>query len=261
MELKQASQIKFADYTIRQEFRKLCEFAESLDIGISDEFLYHAKDGTIQGLDILIRQAAWADMKRKGIEDAVSLPFILSYLDEGFIPFQVFDNAAIELAKKYQAKYEVAVDEATAMAAVLLVSIGYEQKKLCMLHLMAKGHNDKVARSGDFSAPRRGVAPVHLYRKYHIDLLEMVKCHVVQGYQLERDHNYFEVLQYRRQVDGLSQQHKKLLNNNRIQLNKFLDDFPGRKVSFLTYYERPNGEVRVLLYGPYTRVKPIQILS
>ena len=120
MELKQASQIQFADYTIHPEFRKLCDFAESLDIGISDEFLYRARDGTKQGLDILIRQAAWADKKRKGIEETVSLPFVLSYLDEGFIPFQVFDNAAIELAKKYQSKFGVAIDETTAMAAVLL---------------------------------------------------------------------------------------------------------------------------------------------
>ena len=258
MELKQASQIQFADYTIHPEFRKLCDFAESLDIGISDEFLYRARDGTKQGLDILIRQAAWADKKRKGIEETVSLPFVLSYLDEGFIPVKVSINEAIELAKKYQSKFGVAIDETTAMAAVLLVTIGYEQKKLCILHLMAKGHNDKVARSGDFSAPRRGVAPVHLYKKYHVDLLEMVKCRVTQGYQLERNHNYFEILQYRKQADGISQRRKELLNDNRIRLNQFLDDFPGRPMSFLTYYERPNGRVRVLLYGPYTRVKPIQ---
>ena len=257
VELKQAGQIDLSEYRQKEEFSRLCQFAESLDVGISDEYTYHSRDGTV-GLDCLVRQADWANIKQKGHVATASLEFVLSYLNAGYIPFAVFNNAAITLARKYRAKYGVNVDEKTAMAAVLMVAVGYEQMKLCFLRKMTENHNRKVKQCDDDNAPVRGVTPAYLYAKYHIDLLEMARGKIVQAYQMERVHEYFEILQYRKEGDNLTPLRREVLDKNRNQLNRFLDDNPGKGISILTYHEQPNGNVRVLLYGPYIKVDPVR---
>lgn len=256
VELKQAGLIDLSEFRQQQDFNQLCQFAETLDVGLSDEYTYHSRDGTL-GLDTLVRQADWANIKQKGHLSTASLEFILSYLDEGYIHFAVFNNAAITFARKYRAKYGINVDEKTAMATILMVCIGYEQMKLCFLRKMTENHNRKVKQCNDINAPVRGVTPAYLYAKYHIDLFEMVKGKIVQAYQMERVHEYFEVLQYHKEGTNLTALRRDALDKNRIQLNRFLDDYPGKNVSFLTYHEQSNGNVRVLLYGPYVRVVPV----
>lgn len=78
VELKQAGQIDLSEYRQKEEFSRLCQFAESLDVGISDEYTYHSRDGTV-GLDCLVRQADWANIKQKGHVATASLEFVLSY--------------------------------------------------------------------------------------------------------------------------------------------------------------------------------------
>lgn len=255
MEIKQAGLLNFSAFHQQNDFNHLCQFAESLDIGISDEYIYRTRDGTILSLGTLVRQADWANIRQKGRVVPTSLLFILSYLNAGYVPFLVFNNAAIVLAQKYQSKFGISIDEKTAMAAVLMVSIGYEQTKLNLLRKMAENHNSK-ARQRDNNAPVCGVATANLYTKYHIDFLEMVNNKIVQAYQVERTQRYFEVLQYQKEGSGLTLRQLQLMNENRAKLNRFLDEYPERQVSFLTYQKKEGSGVHILVNGLYAKVAP-----
>lgn len=259
MELKQAGLIDLTEFCKQDGSAQLCRFAQSMDVGISDQYAYRTRDGTM-GLDVLVRQADWANIQQKGRIVKTSLEFILCYLDEGFIPFSTFNNAAIDLSKKYQTKYGQSIDEKTAMAAILMVAVGYEREKLCMLRKMAECHNRKE-RQCENSAPVRRVTSAETYAKYHIDMVETLKGEIVQAYQMEQTPKYFEILQYRRESTGLTQRQRERMDMNRSQLNLFLTDYPNKTISFLTSHKQTSGSVRILMCQTYQKVAPAQGVS
>lgn len=256
MELKQAGMIDLQSCQKADGFAQLCRFAESLDVGISDQYAYRARDGTV-GLDVLVRQADWANVQQKGRIVKTSLEFILCYLDEGFIPFSVFNNAAIDLSKKYHTKFGQSIDEKTAMAAILMVAVGYEQEKLCILRKMAERHN-RESKQCENSAPVRRVTSAQSYAKYHVDMVETLKGNLQQAYQMEWRPDYFEMLQYQKESAGLTAQQRERLDINRAQLNRFLAEYQNKPVSFLTAHKQTNGGTRILMCQTYTRVEPTQ---
>lgn len=259
VELKQAGMIDLAEFCKQDGAIQLCRFAQSLDVGLLDQYAYHTANGTV-GLDVLVRQADWANIQQKGRIVKTSLEFILCYLDEGFVPFSTFNNAAIDLSKKYQTKYGQSIDEKTAMAAILMAAVGYEREKLCMLRKMAECHNRKE-RQCENSAPVRRVTSAETYAKYHIDMVETLKGEIVQAYQMEPTPKYFEILQYQRESTDLTQRQRERINMNRAQLNLFLTDYPDKPISFLTSHKQTNGSTRILMCQTYQRVEPTQSTS
>lgn len=126
-----------------------------------------------------VKQADFANEKQKQVWGIPSLEFVLYYMCDGdrFVPFSLLENAAGKIIDKYnvlsQDHTQGPVDEQMAMAAVLMVTIGYELQKLFVLRSQVKVHQQKLLNVDSPSAPIRRLALPDEYTKYHIDIFSV----------------------------------------------------------------------------------------
>lgn len=170
MDLKTAQKLKVSKYAQDAEFQELCRFADKIDVGIGPEFEYRRQDGILMRCPNLVRQAEYANCKQKGDNEArASLEFVLNYLDNGYIPFTVFDNEAGRLAKAYRSATGKCADESAAMAAVIELTIRREQRKLGALTELAKMQNSHAQAVGDSAAIVWRTARASTAAEYNVD--------------------------------------------------------------------------------------------
>lgn len=259
MDIKCAASINLADYTWQPLFEDVCRYSELIDLCTGPEFKHTDKNGTDYSSAALVRQAEYANATQKGLKDIATHEFILSYLNFGFIPFENFDKAANILARKYNSSHKVAIDERTAMAAVLMNTIGHEQRKLCILRRAVNAHNTTVLGAQTQESPLWQISRAENYAKYHIDMVEVSQTGhaILQGYQFERKEAYFDILEFRKDAQKLSKQRRVDIDQNRKQLNLFLTDYPSARITLACYKAKQSGGSQITSQGLYTSVKPI----
>lgn len=263
MKIETAAEIDLSNYTCLKYFNTLCQYAEALGMLYTPEFQFtNPTTGLVYDHNALVKHIERAYSAYKGREGTAPLEYVLYYLDPDNIPFERLNEAANKLAKHFNASHQQQIDELTAMAAVLMVTIGYEQRKICVLRRIINQQNEK-ARLYECNVADAIIwsrASAKHYAKYHIDMFAQSAAtgKIVFGYQMERNPKYFEYLEFKKEAGGLGKGFKKALNDNRRQLNQFLDDTQNKvPVQFLSYKLEDAGGFRVVAEGTYKRVAPI----
>lgn len=260
MDLKTAQKMKVSKYAQDAEFQELCRFADKIDVGIGPEFEYRRQDGILMRCPNLVRQAEYANCKQKGDNEArASLEFVLNYLDNGYIPFTVFDNEAGRLAKAYRSATGKCADESAAMAAVIELTIRREQRKLGALTELAKMQNSHAQAVGDSAAIVWRTARASTAAEYNVDMLAYQGEKAVQGFQLEWSERYFDVLEYKRADEKMSSRRREMMNENRRKSNEFVDKLNGLGLVLLVGKRDGAGQILIKAWGDYEKVEPLAI--
>lgn len=254
MTVENAGKIEFARYTCHSRFNDLCQYAISQGICEGPEFVYTALDGTKKDIAILVRKAEFANSAQKSVQGPASLTFILSFIC-AFIDFEKINKEALRLAKKYNVSHHTNVDEKESMAAVLMVLIGYEQRKLCIMRKCAQ----REMRKSDAGLCWR-LSTIKEFEQYHVDVVAVSRLDesdICAALQIERESEYFDMLEYQKESEKLTENGKISIDNNRKRLNQFLDDFPNAEVQLLTYQLNEDRKYQMLPYGIYKRVESV----
>lgn len=260
MDLKTAGALDMSQYENVAGFPELCRFAEGIDVGLGPEFEYRRQDGLLMSCQNLVRQAEYANCKRKGDNEArASLEFVLNYLDNGFIPFDVFDREAGRFAKTYHTTTGEYTGECSAMAVVLELTIRREQRKLTALTSLAKMQNEHAQASADGSAPIWRITQASTSAKYNVDMVAYQGKDPVQGFQMEWSERYFDILEYQKPGDKLSRRRRELINENRRKSNDFVEKMGGKPLTLLVVKQVANKTLHVRAWGDYEKVSPLDI--
>lgn len=254
MTIENAGHIEFAQYTCQKEFNDLCLYAITQGICEGPEFVYTALDGTPKDISILVRKAEFANSAQKSVQGPASLMFVLSFVCS-FIDFERINKEALRLAKKYNTVYHSNIGEREAMAAVLMVLIGYEQRKLCIMRKCV----EQRKKQNNTSLCWR-LSTVKEFEQYHVDIVGTPytdETDIQAASQIESELEYFDLLEYQKESEKLTEKKKLNIDNNRKQLNRFLDDFPNVEVQLLTYQLNEERKYQMRSYGIYKRVKSI----
>lgn len=254
MTIENAGRIEFAEYTCQKEFNDLCQYAITQGVCEGPEFEYTALDGTQKDIAILVRKAEFANSAQKSVQSPASLTFVLSFVC-AFIDFEKMNKEALRLVKKYNASHHSSIGEREAMAAVLMVLIGYEQRKICVMRKCVQ----QKKRQNNMNLCWR-LSTVKEFEQYHVDIVGTThadEADIQIASQIEPELEYFDLLEYQKESERLTEKKKIDIDNNRKQLNLFLDDFPNAEVQLLTYQLDEKRKCQVLPYGTYKRVESI----
>lgn len=260
MRLSEAVKIQFSDFTKMPAFREICNYAECAELCSQ----HHIMGSDVDCMEY-VKQADFANEKQKQVWGIPSLEFVLYYMCDGdrFVPFSLLENAAGKIIDKYnvlsQDHTQGPVDEQMAMAAVLMVTIGYELQKLFVLRSQVKVHQQKLLNVDSPSAPIRRLALPDEYTKYHIDMVDEQDGVICRGFQFEKYSAYYDCLMEKRDISILTPRMKALLDSNREKQNAFLNDFAPHVELIDAVYSAGYGRSIVKTYDMIRRVPIVGI--
>lgn len=256
MTLRDACLINLSEYSKLPYFRDMC-----VDVEKTGLCSMHYITGSNVDICSYVKKADAANQYARKVWEIPSLEFVLIYIcnSDRVIPFSLFNDAAQEVMKKYNILSADGgtgtVDENLAMAIILMITIGYELRKLYILRAQIAAHENKVQGNDNKNAPKRRLASAKEYNLYHIDMIDEYDDVPCRGFQFERSVGYFKTLdgQSKRDASTISDSMNELLNLNKSKNLAFLQENPAADIVQVVYATKGSG-ASIHSYGCFPKI-------
>lgn len=248
MTLSDACKIDLASFNKIPALNEICMYIERNELCSAHHILtFH---------DDIVKYVKMADFAYESCRQVWGTPtieFVLQFMcgKHGKVPFDLYNEVSDEIRKHYNfstSGMHSIVDEELAMAAVLMVTIGYEIRKLAIVRNQVSAHQQKIKNCA-VSVPQRRLALPEEYAKFHIDMVDVYEGIPLTGYQFERYSQYFELVNGKRPLSQVSARMQRLIEDNVSASSSFVSTYGSNShLTQVTYDTRP-GRVSVRPYG------------